>query len=548
MAGTLTHAVGAPMTRIEGREKVTGQAQYTFEHELEGMAYAWIVQATVAKGRVRGVDTGAALAVPDAVAVLWHDNAPRVASHDERELAVLQVPEVAYRGQIVAVAIAETIEAAREAADAVRVDYDAEPHDVVLSADHPKLYKPDHVNPNYETDTERGDVEAALASAEFAIDATYTTPAQNNSPMEPHATVAAWRDGDLTLYESTQGAPMARGIIANVLGLAPERVRVISHHVGGGFGAKGTPKPTAIVAALAAQAVGRPVKLAATRQQMFALTGYRTPTIQRLRLGADADGRLTAVSHEVFEQSSTLREFAEQTAVATRKMYAAPNRRTRHRLARLDVPTPTWMRAPGETPGMFAAECAMDELAIALGMDPVELRIRNEPETGPETGLPFSSRNLVACLREGAERFGWAERDHAYVSQRDGRWLVGTGVASSTYPARRRASTASARAEADGDFVVSIAAADIGTGARTALTQIAADALEVDVDDIDLRIGDTALPMASQAGGSSGITSWGSTIVEAADRLRTGLESDHGGTVPAEGLEVTAEVSADGPF
>jgi xanthine dehydrogenase YagR molybdenum-binding subunit len=543
MATTFTESVGAAMTRVEGREKVTGAVRYAFEHEVEGSAYAWIVQATVAKGSVRSVDTEAALAVPGALAVLWHGNAPRVASHDERELAVLQVPEVAYRGQVVAVAIAESIEAAREAADAVRVEYEAEPHDVVLSAEHPKLYKPDRVNPAYETDTELGDVEAALASSPFAIDATYTTPAQHNNPMEPHATVAAWRDGDLTLYESTQGAPMARDIVAKVLGLPPERVRVISHHVGGGFGAKGTPKPTAIVAALAAQAVGRPVKLAATRQQMFAVTGYRTPTIQRLRLGADADGRMTAISHEVFEQSSTLREFAEQTAVATRKMYAAPNRRTSHRLARLDVPTPTWMRAPGETPGMYALECAMDELAIAAGIDPVELRIRNEPDVGPESGLPFSSRGLVACLREGAERFGWAARDHAYVGRRDGQWLVGTGVASSTYPARRRASSATARAEPDGSFVVSVAAADIGTGARTALTQIAADALAAPPARVRVEIGDSALPVAPLAGGSMGTASWGSAVVKACEALRAELSGN--GDVPPEGIEASADTTED---
>jgi xanthine dehydrogenase YagR molybdenum-binding subunit len=539
MPTTFTEAVGAAMTRIEGREKVTGRAQYAFEHRLEGMAYGWIVQATVAKGRVRGVDTEAALAVPGAVAVLWHDNAPRVASHDDRELAVLQTPEVAYRGQVVAVAIADSIEAAREAADAVRVDYETAPHDVVLSADHPKLYKPDHVNPAYETDTELGEVDAALAASRFAIDATYTTPAQNNNPMEPHATVAASRDGDLTLYESTQGAPMARDTVVKVLGLPPERVRVISHHVGGGFGAKGLPKPTAIVAALSAQAVGRPVKLAATRQQMFALTGYRTPTIQRLRLGADASGRLTAISHEVFEQSSTLREFAEQTAVATRKMYAAPNRRTQHRLVRLDVPTPTWMRAPGETPGMFAAECAIDELAIAAGIDPVELRIRNEPEVGPESSLPFSSRNLVACLHEGAERFGWADRE----PRREGRWLIGTGVASSTYPARRRASSATARAEPDGDFVVSIGAADIGTGARTALTQIASDALGAPPARVRVEIGDSALGSAPLAGGSMGTASWGSAIVKACEALRAQLSDN--GDVPPEGVEATADTTED---
>jgi xanthine dehydrogenase YagR molybdenum-binding subunit len=539
MATTSTQAVGAAMSRVEGREKVTGAAQYAFEHHPDGMAYAWIVQATIARGAVRSVDTEGALAVPGALAVLWHANAPRVADHEDRELAVLQVPEVAYRGQIVAVALADTLEAAREAADATRVHYEAQPHDVELTAEHPKLYKPDKVNPSYETDTERGDVEAALASSAFSIDATYTTPAQHNNPMEPHATVAVWRDGDLTLHESTQGAPMARDRIAQVLGLAPERVRVISPHVGGGFGAKGTPKPNVIVAALASQAVGRPVKLAVTRQQMFAITGYRTPTIQRLRLGADADGRLTAISHEVFEQSSTLREFAEQTAVATRKMYAGSNRRTRHRLARLDVPTPTWMRAPGETPGMYALECAMDELALAAGVDPVDLRIRNEPEVGPESGLPFSSRNLVACLREGAERFGWHERD----ARREGRWLVGSGVASSTYPARRRPGSATARAEPDGDFVVSIGAADIGTGARTALTQIAADALGAPPERVRVEIGDSALPFASLAGGSMGTASWGSAVVKACEALLARLADD--GDIPPEGVEVSADTTED---
>jgi xanthine dehydrogenase YagR molybdenum-binding subunit len=539
MPTTFTEAVGAAMTRVEGREKVTGAAQYAFEHHLEGTAYAWIVQATIAKGAVTSVDAEAALAVPGAIAVLWHANAPRVANDDDRELAVLQTAEVAYRGQVVAVAIADTIEGAREAADAVRVEYDAQPHDVELTAEHRKLYKPDHVNPTYETDTEQGDVETALASAAFAIDATYTTPAQHNNPMEPHATVAAWHDGDLTLYESTQGAPTARNAIAKVLGLPPERVRVISPHVGGGFGAKGMPKPTAIVAALAARAVERPVKLAATRQQMFAITGYRTPTIQRLRLGADAHGRLTAISHEVFEQSSTLREFAEQTAVSTRKMYAAPNRRTRHRLARLDVPTPTWMRAPGETPGMYALECAMDELALAAGIDPVELRVRNEPEVGPESGLPFSSRSLVACLHEGAERFGWASRE----ARRDGRWLVGSGVASSTYPARRRPASATARAEPDGEFVVAIGAADIGTGARTALTQIAADALGAPPARVHVEIGDSALPFASLAGGSMGTASWGSAVVKACEALRAELPGD--GDVPPEGVEASADTTED---
>ena len=545
MAGTLHRpAVGAGMPRVEGLEKVTGAARYAVEHHVEGVVHAALVQSTVAKGVVRAVDPGAAVALPGVLAVLWHENAPRVADDGDLELAVLQRPDIAYRGQIVAVAVADSLEVAREAAALVRVDYEAAPHDVELAADHPKLYKPEKVNPAFDTDTERGDVEAGLAAAATTIDATYSTPAQHNNPMEPHATLAVWSDGDLTLYESTQGAPMARNAIAKVLGLEPERVRVIAPHVGGGFGAKGTPKPNAIVAALAARHVQRPVKLAVTRQQMFAITGYRTPTIQRLRLGADAEGRLSAIWHEVFEQSSTLREFAEQTAVPTRTMYAAPNRRTSHRLARLDVPTPSWMRAPGETPGMYALECAMDELAIAAGIDPVELRIRNEPDVEPESGVPFSSRHLVDCLREGAERFGWTGRDPTPGVRREGRWLVGTGVASSTYPARRRPSQAIARAEPDGRLVVRIGAADIGTGARTVLTQIAADALGADPALVTLELGDSALPFAMLAGGSMGTASWGSAVVKACALLSERL-GELDGEVPAAGFEVSADTAED---
>ena len=545
MAGTLDRpAVGAAMPRVEGHEKVSGEARYAVEHDVEGVAHAALVQSTVAKGEVRAVDADAALALKGVLAVLWHQNAPRVASDDDPDLAVLQRSDIAFRGQIVAVAVADSLEVAREAAALVRVDYEAAAHDVELTADHPELYKPDKVNPAFDTDTERGDVEAGLAAAAKTIDATYSTPAQHNNPMEPHGTLALWRDGDLTLYESTQGAPMARDAIAKVLGLDPERVRVIAPHVGGGFGSKGTPKPNAIVAALAARHVQRPVKLAVTRQQMFVFTGYRTPTIQRLRLGADAEGRLTAISHEVFEQSSTVREFAEQTAVPTRTMYAAPNRHTSHRLARLDVPTPSWMRAPGETPGMYALECAMDELAIAAGIDPVELRIRNEPEVEPESGVPFSSRHLVACLREGAERFGWAGRDPTPGTRRDGRWLIGTGVASSTYPARRRPSQAIARAEADGRFVVSIGAADIGTGARTVLTQVAADALGTDPALVTLELGDSALPHAMLAGGSMGTASWGSAVVKACALLTERL-GELGGEIPVAGFEVSADTADD---
>jgi xanthine dehydrogenase YagR molybdenum-binding subunit len=325
-----------------------------------------------------------------------------------------------------------------------------------------------------------------------------------------------------------------------VFGLEPERVRVISPYVGGGFGSKGTAHPHVILTVMAAQVVGRPVKFALTRQHMFAVAGYRTPTIQRIRIGANNEGRLTAIAHDVVEQTSTLQEFAEQTALATRMMYAAPNRSTTHRLARLDVPTPAWMRAPGECPGMYALESAMDELAIACGLDPIELRIRNEPNVDPETGHPFSSRGLVTCLREGAQRFGWQSRNPQPGNHTDGRWLIGSGVAASTYPTRRRPSTALVRVDREGQYSVLIDAADIGTGAWTVLTQIAADALEAPLERVHLEIGDTRLPRASLAGGSMGTASWGTAIVEAARKLRTRLQEEHG-IIPTEGLEVTGE-------
>jgi xanthine dehydrogenase YagR molybdenum-binding subunit len=543
MAGTLqTPAVGAPISRVEGREKVTGAARYAVEYDIDNVTYAWILGATIAKGRVRAVDARAALERPGTLAVLWHENAPRVGSTDDPELAVLQRPDIAYRGQIVAAVVGDSLENAREAAALVEIAYDAEPHDVELGPDHPGLYTPEKVNPNYPAVTTKGDVKTALAAAPVRVDATYTTPAEHNNPMEPHATLAVWREGTLTLYDSTQGAPAARDTVAKVLGLDPSLVRVIAPHVGGGFGAKGLPKPNTIVAALAARHVGRPVKLVVTRQQMFVFTGYRTPTIQRVQLGAEPDGTLTALAHDVVEQSSVLTEFAEQTALPSRMMYAAPHRRTTHRLARLNLPTPSWMRAPGEAPGMYALECAMDELALALNLDPIELRARNDPEVEPESGVPFSSRNLVACLREGAERFGWADRDPTPGARRDGRWLVGSGVAASTYPARRRASSARARANADGSFVVRLGAADIGTGARTVLTQVAADALEVAPERVTVELGDSALPQAPLAGGSMGTTSWGTAVVRACAALRERLADTE---VGPEGVEVEVDTSEE---
>jgi xanthine dehydrogenase YagR molybdenum-binding subunit len=526
--------------RLESREKVTGAARYAFEYPLRDAAYLSAVQAHTGRGEIVSVDTESARRLPGVLAVLSCQNAPRLEDQSNGDLALFQSRTVSYRGQFVAAVVAETLETAREAARVVRVEYAPETPDVLLRRDHPGLYKPEQVNAGLATDTELGDPDRAFGDAAVRVDVTYTTPAEHNNPMEPHTTTAHWNeDGSLTLYESTQGPSPHQKLLAQIFGLDRDQVRVVSTHVGGGFGSKGTPRPNAVLAAMAAREVGRPVKFAVPRQQMFATTGYRTPTIQRIRLGADPGGRLTAIMHDVVEQTSTVREFAEQAAAPTRVMYRAVNRRTTHRVVRLDVPTPSWMRAPGETPGMYALESAMDELAVAAGVDPVELRVRNDADREPESGLPFSSRNLVACLEEGADRFGWEGRDPTPRTRRAGRKLLGTGVAAATYPARRNPGRATARAERDGTFTVRIAASDIGTGARTALALIAAETLKADLGRVRMEVGDSSFPTASVAGGSSGTASWGTAVVRACEALIGRLN----GAVPPEGIEASADTA-----
>ena len=535
-------AIGAPLERMDGAAKIMGTAPYAFEHPVARPLYVHPVQSTIARGRIRKIDARAAESSEGVIAVLTHETASRLASDENRELWVLQSAEVHFRGQFVAAVIAETPEAARAAADRVTVDYEVAHHDVAFSAGRKDLYAPKAVNAGYATDTDEGNATAAFATAEVQVDATYTTPMEHNSPMEPHTTVALWEPPQLTLYDSTQSVHSVRATVAKTFGLAVEQVRVVSPYVGGGFGSKGEPHAHNVLAVLASLRVpGRAVKFALTRQQMFCLAGYRTPTIQRFRLGASRDGRLTAIIHDVVELTSRFREFAEQTAVPTRLMYASPNRRTRHRLAALDLPKPSWMRAPGETPGMFAGEVAMDELAVACELDPIELRVRNEPERDPHSGSPWGNRHLVECLREGARRFDWSNRDPTPGQRTDRGWLIGTGVASSTYPRYvLLGSRATIRLGDDGRYTVRIGAADLGTGTWTALTQIAADALGCPVAAVRLEIGDTAQPNATVAGGSSGISSWGWAIVAAAQELRR-----RHGSRPPSGAEVTAETPKD---
>ncbi|WP_433548905.1 xanthine dehydrogenase family protein molybdopterin-binding subunit [Streptomyces sp. CA-294286] len=534
--------LGTPAPRREGRAKVTGTARYASEHTPAGCAYARAVPATIARGRITAVDDSAALAVPGVLAVLTPRSAPKLGDADDPTLRLLQDDEVPHRGWYVALVVADTPEAAREAAAALRIEYAAAPHDVTVRADHPDAYTPDNANGGEPACRERGDAPAAWAQATHRVDASYSVPPLHNHPMEPHASTARW-DGDrLTVHDSSQGANAVREALAGLFGVPEENITVVAEHVGGGFGSKGTPRPQVVLAAMAARHVGRPVKLALSRRELAAVVGHRAPTLHRIRLGAEADGTLVSLDHEVTTHTSRIKEFVEQAAVPARVMYGSAHSRTSHRVVPLDVPSPSWMRAPGEAPGMYVLESAMDELAETTGLDPIELRVRNEPGREPDSGKPFSSRHLVECLREGARRFGWDDRDPRPGVRREGAVLTGTGVAAATYPVLVSPSTAAVRALPDGSYLVRINATDIGTGARTVLAQVAADALAVPLDRVRTEIGSTDLPAAPLAGGSSGTASWGWAVHKACGAL-AGRLAAHEGNLPAEGLEATADTA-----
>ncbi|AJP00831.1 oxidoreductase [Streptomyces cyaneogriseus subsp. noncyanogenus] len=537
-------SVGTAHTRVEGRDKVTGAARYAAEIPFTGLAHGWLVLSTVARGRIRAVDADAALALPGVLAVLHHGNAPRLVTDypgllgvPDPTAVVFQHDRVPHAGWPVALVVAETPEQAREAADTLAVHYDEEPHDIAFSAARPDSYPADGHTP---ATTEKGDVEAGLAASAVVVDAEYTTPEEHHSSMEPHAATARWDDGRLEVVDSNQGSTWVQGELAGIFALDPSAVRVVSEHVGGGFGSKGV-RAHQVAAAMAASVLGRPVRVVLTRRQVFSLTGYRSPTAQRIRLGADAGGRLRVLEHRAWNQTSTVYEFVESATGPARVLYDAEAHRTSQEVVRLDVPSPTWMRAPGEAPGSFALESAFDELAEKCGVDPIELRLRNEPEVGPVSGLPFAGRNLAACFREGARRFGWAERDPRPGVRRDGRWLLGTGTAAASFPVGAGASTAAVTAEADGTFTVRIAAADIGTGARTALTLVAADALGTAPERVRVRIGDSAFGPAWIAGGSMGTRSWSWAVTEAARELRERLALS--GEIPPEGITVRSDTT-----
>jgi xanthine dehydrogenase YagR molybdenum-binding subunit len=509
---------GKGIDRVDARLKVTGKAVYAAEVPVANVAHAVMVCSTISKGRIASIDTRAAAAAAGVLAVVTHLNAPRLpgmtkkGSMTERVLQLLQDDEVLYGDQPIAVVVADTLERAQLAARLVDARYDeARP---VAAIDQPgsETYAPPKAGRGA-TDSKRGDADAALAAAKFKVEATYTTPVEYHSPMEPHATLAVWQGDDrITLYDATQGIFGVRKRIAALFGLLPDHVRVINHFVGGGFGGKGSPWSHVALAAMAAKVVGRGVKLVVTRQQMFSCVGHRPLTVQKVALGADAGGKLTAIRHEVTSETSRFDEFVEPCAVQTRMLYACPNVRTSHRLVRLDVATPTFQRAPGYATGTYALESAMDELAYALAIDPVELRLRNHADADPEEGKPWSSKSLRDCYAQGAERFGWSRRTAAPRSMRDGHTLVGWGMATATYPAHQSPSSARARLRADGSALVQAGSQDIGTGTYTIMTQIAADALAMPIDAVRFELGDTDLPETPGSGGSQTASSTGSAV------------------------------------
>lgn len=538
-SAAFTGAVGSGRTRVEGRDKVTGAARYAGEIPFAELAHGWLVLSTVARGRVRPVEDAAVLAMPGVLAVLHHGNAPRVDTgyvgmlgRPNPVVGLFQHDRVPFVGWPVALVVAETSEQAREAAETLVVRYDQEPHDVAFVAGHPGAYTPQNTT-MADAETSKGDMEAELQAAAFVVDEEYATPEEHHSSMEPHAATARWDGGRLDIVDSNQGSSWVAAELAQLFSLDPSSVRVRSEHVGGAFGSKGL-SPHQVAAVMATTVLHRPVRVVLTRRQMFSLVGFRSPTAQLIRLAADADGRLRAFDHRSQSLTSTVYEFVETSAELGRVLYDADAHHTLHTLVRLDVPTPTWMRAPGEAPGSFAVESALDELAEKCGVDPIALRTRNEPAVGPVSGLPFSSRNVLACFEEGARRFGWADRDPRPGLRREGRWLIGTGTAAATYPSGVGPSTAAVTAEPDGSFTVRINAADIGTGARTAMNLVAADALEVDPDRILMRIGDSDLGPAMIAGGSTGTRSWAWAVKLAAGELRDRLAL--GGGIPPEGI------------
>lgn len=514
--------VGKPLERVDGRLKVTGGARYAYEMRQD-VLYGFVLEASIAKGGITSIETLAAERAPGVKLVLTYRNAPRQGTGNHREAhPVLTGPVVCRYGEPVAFVVAETFEQARAAAFLVNVKYDRDKGHYALPQ-HLDLARVPHQTDGAPADSEVGNFPDGYASAPVQIDVSYSTPLQSHAMMEPHATLAMWDDNKLILHTANQMLNQGQQVIARTLNIPAGNVRLVSPFIGGGFGGKLWVNADAILAAIASRYLKHPVKVALTRQQIFHVTTHRSDTIQRVRLGTDRDGRIFAIGHDVFSGNLPSEQVYEAAALQTRSLYAGPNRLTRHRLVPLDIPVASSMRAPGEAVGLLALECAMDELADKLKLDPIELRIRNEPAADPEKHIPYSSRNLVACMQEGARRFGWDKRNSIPGQVRDGHWLVGIGMSAGTRGNPLRFSRANVRLGRDGVATVKMAMTDIGTGTYTILAQIAAEMLGLPIERVRVDLGDTIFPEAAGSGGSFGAASSGSALFEACQALRQKL-------------------------
>jgi xanthine dehydrogenase YagR molybdenum-binding subunit len=510
--------IGQPLTRRDGVLKVTGAAKYAADQHPPGMLYAVLAVSSIARGRVAHLDVAAAKGHPGVVEVITPANRPPLA-HDPDEksnpfmfrLDLLQNDRVRYAGQPIAVVVAETLEAATEGAALLAPRYEVEPARVGLDAS--ESFVLEAVGPGFPAHAHRGDVEAGLAAATTTFAQTYETPAQYHNPMEPHAIVAAWQGDTLSIDTPSQGMAMAQGRLAGLFGIAPEKIHIRSPFLGGGFGSKGLISGPQVLGAIAARAVGRPVKLVLRRDQMFGPVGHRAPTRQTLRLGTNDDSRLVALDHRTKTMSSTYDDFFEPASTPSQTLYASTAIAISHEGVRNDIGTPLFMRAPGEAPGSIALESAIDEMAHACGMDPLAFRLRNYAEVEPISGRPFSSKALRECYRQGAERFGWERRPLAPRQMRDSDGLlIGWGMGTATFPAHMFAAQAKAVLRRDGSGIMEIGAHDMGQGAWTALAQIAADGLGLELDQLEFRSGTSDLPDAGIAGGSSHTATAGMAI------------------------------------
>ena len=505
-----TASVGATVSRKDGHLKVTGQARYAADHVLPHVAHAVAIESTVAKGRVADIDSSRAEQAPGFIGILHRGNAPQLhrpandfmsASKAGEIRVVFEDDRVYYAGQYVALVIAETLEQARYAAERVRVSYDTEEPLVDTDDAMSTIFAPAEFFGEKLT-MKRGEPASAYASAAVTVEANYTTPIEHHNPMEPSASIAEWNGDELTLYETTQWVAGAKATVAQTLGIPPDKIHIVSPFIGGGFGCKGFVWGHSILAAIAARHVGRPVKLNLTRKQMFSACGHRSETRQTVRLGATPEGRLVAIEHHALVQTSPVDDFIEPCGATTRFLYSCPNVAVSHRAVRVNIATPTAMRAPGENTGLFALESALDELAYKLGIDPIDLRILNHAETNEQIRKPWSSNYLKDCYAVGAERFGWRRRDPRPGSMRDGDLLVGWGMATATYPGFRSPGAAKVRILRDGSLEIVSATQDMGGGTYTTLAQIVADVTGVSIDRIRPALGDSTLPPAPVSGGS----------------------------------------------